>query len=177
MLAKLLITLSLSFVTMLANAGVVTLTDFELKWGATRQFGGPVTITDRSGQINPFQVMVHDFSLAIDDEGIGTVRFITAIPESGIDFDDVELFGVFGKLNEEMITSFGIGYASDNGSTFDDRFTFEAVHGNSWAITIGASAVPEPATWLLLLLGITGIVFTKHRRKPKHQSQCSASNI
>ena len=66
-----------------------------------------------------------------------------------------------------------LGYSGQqlfSGTTFSPELltgTFELTDGNGHTATLTVSAVPEPSTWAMMILGFTGIGFIAYRRKSK----------
>jgi hypothetical protein len=99
----------------------------------------------------------------------GTGSFVVASSTSG---------DVFGLLGYDLLVP--VGYVSGtllsgidtfNNATFSSlgltlgTYVYTLNGGDTVTVQIGVSAVPEPSTWAMMILGFTGLGFMAYRRK------------
>jgi hypothetical protein len=104
-----------------------------------------------------------------------TFSSITGIDTGNGDLE-MSISGVTSPVN--VFPSANFTYASINPGTYEMTFSgFVGRPGNNGGTVVGsyeatitagiASAVPEPSTWAMMLLGFAGIGFMAYRRKSK----------
>jgi hypothetical protein len=166
MIKKIIAMLVLGLSTMFASAGVVTLKNFDLIWyEGTNEHGGLAKVFDLDLQVDTFQVWIGDFSKAYDSgEHIDVEDFITPLIGGNIFFENVHLFGVFGKEKNEFLLNIGTGYSEDSAIPFL-RTQFREYNGNNWTVSTDTAAVPEPATWMMLIPGISIMIWVSRRKE------------
>ena len=155
------------------------LVDFTCLGGCTNftgaQNGNDIKITATgltNMQVQVFDTLLNPLATATDVfsiTGTGNVFVGVTANEPGggtslITFDLNALFGPLGN-GQNGFTLTGI-----NGETID-HFTLLDVGGTitdfeHYRIDVAASAVPEPATWAMMLLGFIGIAFAFRKRRP-----------
>jgi hypothetical protein len=108
------------------------------------------------------------------NEIAGTYNFFVGTSTGGTVFDNVVVSGgtpgtttTFAPPNSTVIQQFGIPLLANTAYTVTIGGTStRAAAGISGNLTIEANAVPEPATWAMMLLGFAGmgLVVSKRRR-------------
>jgi hypothetical protein len=75
----------------------------------------------------------------------------------------------FTDANPLSLSSFSFGAFNGNGAHPQDYFTADIIGKNGNTGVVGASsiatAVPEPSTWAMMILGFVGVGFMAYRRK------------
>jgi hypothetical protein len=84
----------------------------------------------------------------------------------------IDLLGGFTPFRGELFTLMtltgGIEMGVFSGITGSDASDWIVLYGgNNVELEFGVSAVPEPSTWAMLLIGFAGIGFMAYRRKSK----------
>jgi hypothetical protein len=116
-------------------------------------------------------------SIASGPSTFGSGNFFFASPSSG----SGDSFGVVGDLGAIWVpldyVSGTLLSATDtwNNATFDSLDLVPGTYVHAWGVGDHAdsltlqvgSAVPEPSTWAMMLLGFAGIGFMAYRRKNK----------
>jgi PEP-CTERM motif len=73
----------------------------------------------------------------------------------------------FGGLSSAIQINGGTGiFNFDATPASDYQLVLSDASGNN-ALVSGVSAIPEPSTWAMMLLGFAGLGFMAYRRKPK----------
>ncbi len=78
---------------------------------------------------------------------------------------------VFNSAGQNATTTGGVSITTtegrfyNNGNTLSDPTTWSGTSGTYNDIRINATAVPEPATWALLALTLTGVTMARRRRR------------
>jgi hypothetical protein len=86
----------------------------------------------------------------------GTTLFLGSEGDHNVWTDFVASSGFVSGLNTLTFTVENIGFAGSNPTGLDVDF-----------LTSNVSAVPEPATWLMMILGFAGVGFLSYRRRTK----------
>ena len=116
-----------------------------------------------------FVVTFHDPSLGDDGDFLqGLVTVVIDATPDAIHFEYLHGMSnlVDGVRTTVLPNTVGtqLGFAIEGQTHLDDPPDIEGV--NAFAVALGAAAVPEPATWLAMLLGfgIIGLAFRRSRR-------------
>jgi hypothetical protein len=104
---------------------------------------GSELVLDASNVADPDQ-----FLMNINDISMAEGSLITLIPNTSEDFNKLIDFGTSADLSQLKFGNAG-GY------------TFQVIGNELWAI--GGGAVPEPSTWVLLLIGLLGLAFRRKK--------------
>ena len=111
--------------------------------GTLTMDSGSELILDASNVADPDQ-----FLMNIGDISMAEGSLITLIPNTSEDFNKLINFGESADLSQ---LRFG-----DSGG-----YMFKVMGNELWAI--GGSALPEPSTWALMLLGLLGLAFRRKK--------------
>jgi PEP-CTERM motif len=160
--------LSLFSLTAPANA---TLYDFSLIFSDP---SGPATGGFGTLELNLTSIPANPSSISI---GNGDSRFVslTANVDGGVfDFTSINNIGisngVFNNISaNEVLSSNGLTLSLSTGGLTFNLFGVNNSGVGNGTITVGAatpvSAVPEPSTWAMMILGFCGLGFMAYRRK------------
>jgi hypothetical protein len=146
----------------LASTSTVTGVNF-----AVWTFGGPITTVDWgiTSTANSFPITgTAAVTIGASD---GTAGVFTVNSDSFLTGDVTLAAGTYYLVLANAMGSSNFAWDINNGpSTAYVNLGVGAVASESFQIT-GVSAVPEPTTWAMLLLGFAGIGFMAYRRKSK----------
>ena len=114
-----------------------------------------VSITNDESQ--PFSFSSIGLASYSNSKAAGTVNFTFFHADGTVDTSTVTLTsGLLGlqtfDFNESNLTS--VSFVS--GPSFDEQFD---------NVVVSTSAVPEPSTWAMMILGFAGVGFTAYRKK------------
>ena len=99
--------------------------------------------------------------LDLEDNGVGT-KFSFVAPLSGISFLAIHWGG--GSKNDGGAGNATVFYKLDAGSGLSSiTANFRGI-SNAALYSTGVPAVPEPATWMFMLLGMAGVGFSMRRK-------------
>ena len=131
--------------------------DFSLKLNNTLIFSGTFNLGGGSNSGSQDSVYVDPYHAAlVNPTGNGT----------GIGWNGgIETVGISGVALVSGQNTLTFSYSSLNDS---NHAGFQGLGDEGWGIqNVNVSAVPEPSTWAMLLLGFVGIGFVAYRQKPK----------
>lgn len=153
-----------------AQANVITLHNWDLIWyEGTNEHGGLAKIVDQDGLIDPFQIMIRDFSAAWEQDGPRTIKgFITPLIGGDVTFQRVNLIGIFGKERNQFELSTGTGYSEESSVPFFHT-QFRESDGNSWDV-YRVSEISEPPSVSTMLAGLA-LFFIARKRRAKARQQ------
>jgi hypothetical protein len=135
---------------------------------------------------SPTPNLVTSSFFAIDNVQVKLVSVINGNANTTSASDEI---GFFSASNgTETILDFGKSFFNDNlnvgsgayfkGSLSDPTFvpgTYFGTNGESFTITDISSAVPEPSTWAMMVLGFCGLAFMAYRRKSNQETALNAA--
>ena len=102
--------------------------------------------------------------IAVNCLGRSSVRAISAIFQNGLSAPYGSLVGQIGNGSFFFIGTNYNGVAAASGTLslyyFDSNY-----EDNTGSIVANVSAVPEPSTWAMLILGFAGVGFMGYRRR------------
>jgi len=89
--------------------------------------------------------------------------------DADVDFDDINPFVLGLNDPEQYLTDFGIPSSSTGDTDFDGDQDFDDIGGFVAILTGGsvASVVPEPASCLLIIMGLVGLLTTRWRGRDR----------
>ena len=141
-------------------------------YGSDYHFGYEITLT--SGEVSsfsvdgyaplgvPFDVSVKQCGLSMC-AGIGSANGVAATEVSRTTDGDEVTFSLAG-LSGDGAHSAGLELFTNATSYGDPHAIFEDSEGNLFSISVpGPIAVPEPTTWLMMLIGLIGLGFARYR--------------
>ncbi len=150
-----------------AQANPIQLTNFQLVWHeGTNELGGFAQIIDLDNRIDSFEVMISNFENSFNNEEVGLQGFINPLAGSRFTFASIELFSISGKHHEIMDTSAGTGFTDGGLLLFEGPVNFRDNYGASLLVTEVVSTVPEPTSYLMVLMGI-GLITVVRKQKPE----------
>ena len=122
---------------------------------------------------NPEPTTSFTGSFDINDTTSGVYSILLGSSTPGVIFNSASLFGILGSVGTYNLTGGGTNVmqlAPTAIGAGDYRFSFAGTNNNPSGVASGnvtISAVPEPGTWALMLLGFGAIGLTlRSRRRP-----------
>jgi hypothetical protein len=125
--------------------------------------GTSVGILEIINSDNPFNARFEAAAFAFDDPTHGMQLAVSSILTTGIPFP---------KSISDPFT-----YTPQNGDIVGGAFLFgsERLDLTASSVSLSVSAVPEPSTWAMMILGFAGVGFMAHRRSRKDQGLALAA--
>ena len=121
-LAKTAIVIAVSGV-LSANATVLTQSKIDWGTGLTPEKGGVATVhwdSDGDGGLeSDFQINVAPFELSMRIPNYSTLGWLTPVVGSGVSFDPVTLYSIYGAYKDVFLTSMGLGFRNPTAEVWD----------------------------------------------------------